>query len=167
MGHFVCHSLFLCVPASWFSDAVSDEMNAGTVLGEQPHSQCSVHTPPLGTLGRCSFWLRNVGMSAFLTSIQGMPKLPVHGPHFEDQGCSEGSTTQVLSMTHLEECHAHRPPATGSVKSSGGLESPLRVSTGGYLKGFPGGKFQSGEGLLRPSVPGSGHPGTAHSSGGR
>lgn len=73
------------MPASRCLDAVSDEMNARKVPRTAPSLTMQRAHTSSGDLEKIRFWLRNVGMSAFLTNIQGMPKLLVYGPHFEDQ----------------------------------------------------------------------------------
>lgn len=137
----------------------------GRSLGQHPHSQCSVHTHPLGTLRRS---VSGSGMWACLHFLQ------------TSRGCQS-----CWSMDHTLKTKAKEAPLKcyqgSSIKSAmpTGLQLPAPLKAQEAWKAhwecqqetiwrvFPGGKFQSGEGLLRPSAPGSGHPGTPHSSGGR
>ena len=105
VGYFACWFLFPPLCERWqhhgaHRDVTCDETSAQKVPWRDPLSHCSVHMHPLGTLWRCRFWLRE----AFPTSAQGMPKLLVHGPLFENQGYSEETTIQVLLTINNAEC---------------------------------------------------------------
>lgn len=128
-------------------------------LGQHPCSPCSIHMPPLGTLRRCRFWLSNVGMPGFLTRVQGVPKLLVHGPHLDYQGCSQKSTIPVLVMINRADYCPQAFSLQAQSKAQEAWRAPWECQQEPLWRVFPGEKFLS-EGLLGPPALGSVPPGT-------
>lgn len=89
------------------------------------------HTSP-GTVGKCRLWPRSVAHLHFLRAPRGCqasgPWATLCVPRLQ-----LGSTSQVLSMVSHGKGRAHRPPVTGSGKSS---RKPLSVNRS-LLEGFP------------------------------